>query len=154
MAIEGTIQGEASLGIIKVIVPRTGRHREQYLMIANRGHGGFGLVGGKREREDATPKHTLIREIGEELGIVSVNPEELAIVHQGTGAVTDRWVHIFHVAYLAAEPPRVGASGEEVRYVTFEELCETPPFGAYYRDNFPDGWRHLRETAFQWASRT
>lgn len=122
------------------------------LAVSNRGYGGFSLPGGKGEAGE-TPKMTASRETYEEVGIFPTG-FDLELVAQGPSCVEpQRMVFLFHARMVLvtsfSKEPYAREAGSEVRWFTFDELCEQSKFSDFYREHLPHGVDHLGVTVIR-----
>lgn len=117
---------------------------DKVLCVTNRRYGGWGLPGGRVE-EGESPKHALIRELQEELGVV-VYPGYLSLIFRVPGTVeVQTLMHVFHVRHLVGDP-HAAERGTELAWMSHEGLGASRPFGAFHKEHFPDGYRYLQRT--------
>lgn len=133
------MQGQMPQSAVGLIVAPD--HR--VLVVTNLRYGGWGCPGGKREPFDETIKHTLYRELQEELGVLVFRGQMsfLGCYPSATG----RAVTVFHVRALHGEM-FAREAGTDLAWFSDEHLFASKPFGDFYALNFPDGFDHLMPT--------
>jgi len=115
------------------------------LVVTNRRLGGWGVPGGKREPFDETIKHTLYRELREEIGVLTFHGKMSFLGCYPYPEPSRRVVNVFHVGVVHGEPfPR--ETGTEIAWFSEEHLFASKPFGDFYATHFSDGFDHLMPT--------
>jgi|SRR5271165_2818905 len=114
------------------------------LVVSRKDGSGFALPGGKAE-EGETPKITACRELNEEVGAM-VTPGRLVLLHQGlSSSGSGRLVSLYY-AHKITNEPHAAEYGTTIGWFDFNGLLNSSPFAPFYKEAFPDGIDHLRET--------
>lgn len=117
------------------------------LCVTNRHYQGFGLPGGKVEK-DEHPRFACEREVEEEVGLTLLDTRQ---IHKAPSCTNhDRMVYVYWVAY-AVGTVRAVEEGTEVKWMSLDELIECSPFAAFYGSAFPDGIEHLMPSRLEGA---
>lgn len=116
------------------------------LVVTNRRYGGLGLPGGKVEGGEL-PEVAGKREVEEETGLQVFTKDLVPVFRDYTVVEPDRMVHVF-LARKISGSLQLNEKGTEPSFTTYLRLLQCSPFEKDYRQMWPMGIRHLKDTEF------
>jgi ADP-ribose pyrophosphatase YjhB (NUDIX family) len=116
--------------------------KAKILVVSRKDGSGFALPGGKSEANEP-PKITACREFNEEVGSM-ITPGRLVLLYRGHSP-SGRMVNVYYTHKITNEP-YAAEYGTTIGWFDFDGLLNASPFAPFYKEAFPDGVEHLRET--------